>query len=256
MGHVGAYDLGAGGTVPRGLWVHGACCSATFEDINVEMSNISGTTPCVFGNFNTPPPYDANAGIHVSKLSCVHPGSGQNAIVILQNTNSVGQSIGNSFRDIFMEQSYNGSQDNTTPWVAVRQVGALPYPAADLLEGFRTGIDTPNSTRCVLDIGTGSRVNVSNLGLSNNSRCAIYDNTGASGVWTLGAKNSVIANYNMTPLFPGAKTVGSLPAANENIGAIFRVTDSTPITTEGQTCAGGGSNTALAFSNGTVWKCF
>jgi hypothetical protein len=35
-----------------------------------------------------------------------------------------------------------------------------------------------------------------------------------------------------------------------------RVTDSTTIITEGQTCAGSGAVTALAFSNGTVWKCF
>jgi hypothetical protein len=51
--------------------------------------------------------------------------------------------------------------------------------------------------------------------------------------------------------------VSQLPAAAApNSGQLRRVTDSTAISTEGQTCAGGGSAAALAFSNGTVWKCF
>jgi hypothetical protein len=52
-------------------------------------------------------------------------------------------------------------------------------------------------------------------------------------------------------------TVSQLPAvAGVNAGQMRRVTDSTNITNEGQPCAGGGSAAALAFSNGTVWKCF
>jgi hypothetical protein len=54
----------------------------------------------------------------------------------------------------------------------------------------------------------------------------------------------------------GTTTVGSLPSAASNSGAMIRVSDSTAVAAEGQTCAGGSSNTALAFSNGTVWKCF
>jgi hypothetical protein len=52
-------------------------------------------------------------------------------------------------------------------------------------------------------------------------------------------------------------TVSQLPAAAaENAGQIRRVTDSTTISAEGQICAGKGSAAALAFSNGTAWKCF
>jgi hypothetical protein len=46
------------------------------------------------------------------------------------------------------------------------------------------------------------------------------------------------------------------PAAVGNAGQMRRVTDSTNISSEGQPCQGGGSGAALAFSNGTVWKCF
>lgn len=55
----------------------------------------------------------------------------------------------------------------------------------------------------------------------------------------------------------GRTVVGSLPAAAAgNAGQIIQVTDSTAVAAEGQTCVGGNSNPALAFSNGTVWKCF
>ncbi|MHB8654750.1 MAG: hypothetical protein ACYDA9_12820 [Terriglobia bacterium] len=55
----------------------------------------------------------------------------------------------------------------------------------------------------------------------------------------------------------GTTTVGSLPAAAAgNAGQIIKVSDSTTITTEGQTCAGSGTVTALAFSTGAAWKCF
>jgi len=52
-------------------------------------------------------------------------------------------------------------------------------------------------------------------------------------------------------------TVSQLPAAAAgNAGQLRRVTDSTTIAAEGQTCAGNGPVAALAFSNGKVWKCF
>jgi len=55
----------------------------------------------------------------------------------------------------------------------------------------------------------------------------------------------------------GTTTVASLPPAGAgNAGQIIKVSDSTPIASEGQTCVGGSTNIALAFSNGSVWKCF
>lgn len=56
---------------------------------------------------------------------------------------------------------------------------------------------------------------------------------------------------------PTATIVGSLPAAaTGNKGFVKVVSDSTTVAVEGQTCVGSGAITALAFSNGTVWKCF
>lgn len=67
----------------------------------------------------------------------------------------------------------------------------------------------------------------------------------------------VVGNGNVTLTTAYAPTpVGSLPSAGTYPGQTRYVNDSTGIASEGQTCAGGGSTVALAFSNGAVWKCF
>jgi hypothetical protein len=57
VGHVTASNWGAtaGGSTPvRVLWVHAACCSASYEDINAEGGNTANTVPCVFGDSMAP----------------------------------------------------------------------------------------------------------------------------------------------------------------------------------------------------------
>lgn len=67
--------------------------------------------------------------------------------------------------------------------------------------------------------------------------------------------NTILASS--TALRVTAITVASLPvAAAGNAGEMRIVSDSTAIAAEGQTCVGGGAVTALAFSNGSVQKCF
>lgn len=96
------------------------------------------------------------------------------------------------------------------------------------------------------------------------------DNDGFSGtpnISIVGPQQNIdwrmSANYFGGSLHPysnvnlgGASTVANLPTASQNAGQIRYVGDSTAIASEGQTCAGGSSNKALAFSNGAVWKCF
>jgi hypothetical protein len=140
--------------------------------------------------------------------------------------------------------------------------------AADLLEGFhfgQDGNDTVHSIRCAFNLEKESRVNVSNLsvrplaGSNPPPVCAINDNN--AGVLIAAPPNSIVASYDMaSPRYLGAMTVSSLPlASTNNAGAMFRVTDSTPIANEGQICSPGtpgNTATALAFSDGSHWKCF
>lgn len=58
-------------------------------------------------------------------------------------------------------------------------------------------------------------------------------------------------------LVQASTTVGALPAAAAgNKYTIRSVSDSTAVAAEGQTCVGGSTNAAMAYSNGVVWKCF
>jgi hypothetical protein len=82
------------------------------------------------------------------------------------------------------------------------------------------------------------------------------DRTGSNDRFRIDLNNG---NVTVTQglLLLGAHTVSGLETAGPaNAGAIAKVTDSTTISTEGQTCAGGGSTVALAFSDGSNWKCF
>jgi hypothetical protein len=70
------------------------------------------------------------------------------------------------------------------------------------------------------------------------------------------ADGSAQTGWSAASLTTATVVVGSLPSASTNTGKMIVVSDSTTIVTEGQTCVGSSSGTALAFSNGTVWKCF
>jgi hypothetical protein len=63
-------------------------------------------------------------------------------------------------------------------------------------------------------------------------------------------------NGQLVPISPkNLPTVAQLPGASYAVGQTFVVGDSTAVTTQGQTCAGGSSHTARAFSDGSTWHC-
>src|SRR6266550_2449236 len=102
----------------------------------------------------------------------------------------------------------------------------------------------------------------------NGGQCGWITNAGSgtgalTGVGPDG--NDPVNNTSLVPTIPafllglqgGLIAVASLPvAAAGNKGQMQTVSDSTAVTVEGQTCVGSSTNTALAFSNGSVWKCF
>jgi hypothetical protein len=120
------------------------------------------------------------------------------------------------------------------------------------------------------------RVNISGYTAFNNYQAA---STGSYN-WTNGANTAATldtglsraaagvvsvdtstAGNSLGGLLAGAITptgvlVSALPSASTNPGMIRVVTDSTTVSAEGQTCVGSSTNKALAFSNGSVWKCF
>lgn len=121
-----------------------------------------------------------------------------------------------------------------------------------------------------VDGTTGNRQDAMAVGiqltLSNCSNCFMFGKNGtlaisnAVGIGISSTPETVITTGLVTTNGFNASlpvTVGALPAAASGNKYQYRaVSDSTAVSAEGQTCVGGSSNAALAFSNGTVWKCF
>lgn len=98
-----------------------------------------------------------------------------------------------------------------------------------------------------------------NVGTSNT-----VDGGGQPGVGTLFTLNILTISAAAAPAgvtsnafaSPGVTVTQLGSAAAGNKGWSRVVSDSTTVSAEGQTCVGSSSHTALAFSDGTVWKCF
>lgn len=117
----------------------------------------------------------------------------------------------------------------------LQMLGGMDYQG--VTDAFLTGSGGPTAGfgRTGIDSSTGG------------FKCFLH-----SGICPLGTPTAPWANLNL-----GAGIlVGSLPSAAANKGQMQVVSDSTTVSAEGQTCAGSSTNTALAFSNGSVWKCF
>lgn len=118
--------------------------------------------------------------------------------------------------------------------------------------------------KCVNPDGTISSGNAPWLRVALHTTGTTYSDTNAAPVRytppeVTGTGSTIVnAAGAYAPFFQAPPiAVSQLPAAAAvNAGEMRRVSDSTPIATEGQKCVGNGSATALAFSNGTVWKCF
>jgi hypothetical protein len=181
--------------------------------------------------------------------------------------------------------SSGGSIPAGTWFYAVAAIGAdlgetaLSYPSAavttsasgevaltwtGVIGAYSYNVYRCSGTSCVSADGTNpgpgpwSRMAFHNVGTT-------YTDSAATGVVlsappTITATGSTIMNNTgvYAPFFETPPiTVSALPgAAAGNAGQIRRVTDSTSVSSEGQTCTGGSTNAALAFSNGSVWKCF
>jgi hypothetical protein len=111
----------------------------------------------------------------------------------------------------------------------------------------------------VVSLGTGPWLRVAlHVAATNYSDASQISENFAPPAITGTGSTIINSSGAYAPFFEAPPiTVSQLPAAaTGNAGQIRRVTDSTKITSEGQHCEGGGPEAALAFSNGTVWKCF
>ena len=171
-------------TANKILWIHGTCCSNVIEMVNAEGFGTAGAVPCTFGNGTV----DANQGMTVRSISCVHPGNGLNNFIDVQNSPT---HVGNIFEGIYMEET--AGQDLTTPFAAVTAPSAPS--ATDTFIGLNGSLDIASSTRYVLDIASGAHVTSLNLNIGTVSTNAINDHNAGKGPIT-GAVNSTISYYS------------------------------------------------------------
>ncbi len=137
----------------------------------------------------------------------------------------------------------SGTSTNSNNGITIEN---MYNPGSAATTAFLTTVD-PNAVGTLRENGTynssGAFVNGANA--SRISYCGNY-----------GAGASLIC-YIANRLALVFTTVGGLGAAAAgNAGQMGNVSDSTAVAAEGQTCVGGNSNKALAYSNGSVWKCF
>lgn len=150
----------------------------------------------------------------------------------------------------------DGTQKVLVKWNP--SIGAYSYNV------WRCNASTANQYKCVSPDGTISSGNGPWLRVALHTTGTSYTDTNTTPTQytppeVTGTGSTIInATGAYAPFFQAPPvSVSELPAAAAaNAGEMRRVSDSTPITTEGQKCVGNGSGTALAFSNGTVWKRF
>jgi hypothetical protein len=157
---------------------------------------------------------------------------------------------------------FSSFQDqNFSDWI----MGVYP----DNIFKLQDQVDGGNvDNRTILEIDPSSNANMTTLTTPNSSGTlnlgtggpgtTILQGGGATGFVKFfgGAINQIVTQITPNGLNWIPILTVNLPAAAANAGNMLSVSDSTAIATEGQTCAGGGTTLALAFSNGTQWKCF
>jgi hypothetical protein len=110
---------------------------------------------------------------------------------------------------------------------------------------------TPSSTGLIGNFAVAGHLN-----RGASVQCTFND-TGLAGDSTSPPANNATGSLQAKLISLGSGfTFATLPSASANPGMMAYITDSTSIGTEGQNCAGSSTNKALAFSNGSVWKCF
>jgi hypothetical protein len=155
------------------FWAHGLCCGTKIEVVSAEGNNTAGAIPCTWGESGV-----AQTSLNIDTVSCVHPGSGQSNVNVIQT--GAQSSAGNHYANIYTEVT---SADLTTPVIAV--TGSSGY--LDLIENVSLGADVASSTRYLVDVANNASVMLRNLSLSSVSPNAINDHTASRGTLSPGA---------------------------------------------------------------------
>lgn len=189
VGHVSAATFST--TANKVFWVRNSCCSSTFEFISAEGSAIAGAVPCTIGSTA-----DVSLlGPIFRSLSCVHPGSGQNAVARVQRANNI------SVQGLYLEAI--AGADLTTAFIGVTL--SASQQAADNFTDVTVGRDIASSTRSVFDLVAGTKMNIRHTVMGPVSTNFVNDHNTPGGLFTRAIGAS--ADYSTDPTYFVAPTL-------------------------------------------------
>lgn len=158
----------------------------------------------------------------------------------------------------------SGTVVDISPFFALDGVSTSPVSIVTVSAGQYSINDghwqaTTAPTQAILQSGTANVV--MNSPFLFDSNVPGFTAGGSGYAWNCEPENGFCNSSSSitagTYLSATSTLVASLPAAaTGNKGQMRIVSDSTTVASEGQTCVGSSTVTAMAFSNGSVWKCF
>ena len=92
--------------------------------------------------------------------------------------------------------------------------------------------------------------------LDGNNNSVTCGSSTPNCVWTDNTNTTTVNQTSVSTKILAFIANNGLPTASTHAGNTFIITDSSTVAVEGQPCVESGTATALAFSDGTQWKCF
>jgi hypothetical protein len=183
----------------KAIWVWGTCCGTSFYNISANARSVG--IPFTLGN---PGVFVVTMQTNFFGLSPEYPGPGYSNVVIEENST---WTTNNNIFGLYMEGPL-GTNDTTTPAISVRRTGAVSA-AANSVYGVQLRNDVPGSTRPLIEIASGAKLNALELGHSNSN--FIMDHNGG-GISVNGPQHGSISTYTTDPsIVNGLKAYSSYP---------------------------------------------
>jgi hypothetical protein len=129
----------------KGIWIHNVCCGSTFSNIGANGGANPGALPCVIGGVGR----TRISSVTINGLSCVHPGSGKNALLLDWASNQ-SSSAALVILGIHLEEELTQPPDNATSYISINGLTGVHIIGAHLVSQADSG------TRYVVEISPQS----------------------------------------------------------------------------------------------------
>jgi hypothetical protein len=213
-----------------GVYVQGVCCGATFEKLQIDGQNATGSRPLIMDRG----PVGGPRAVSFINLSADHAGNGQSEITLMGGpyTNGV------NFYNTYVEANSEGSG---TPHIEI-----LSAQGGVNFFGVQVGIENLSDTAACIDIAAdaGNAVNIYGLDCTQPGRIAIADHVTGQTIYSqIGGATPPYSN------FINSTTFANLGTPSNGVPPIYCAD-----CTIANPCAGGGTGAFAKRLNG-IWVC-